>query len=124
MSDVHQHYCRACRAPWEHDGDQIDKRTHKSSHQCPSCGTPGWVKFYGNETHDEMCEMEALLELTEDDRVPEPLRSQAECDFRRMARRLHRPGEPERAAAPGVWRPYYVDGSLEDLLDALEGLER
>lgn len=94
MSDVHQHYCRQCRAPWEHDGDKMEKGTIKDAHKCPTCGTLGWVKFYGNETHDEMVEMEALLEIADDERVPAHTQRQAERDFARMAQRLHRPNEP------------------------------
>jgi len=100
VSDIHQHYCRQCRAPWEHDGDQVKPGGVKAAHKCPHCGTAGFVKFYGNETHDEMCEMEALIELADDDRVPGHLQRQAERDFARMAQRLHRPNEPER---PGAW---------------------
>jgi len=113
MGDVHQHYCRQCRTPWEHDGDQMISGTIKEAHKCPNCGTMGWVKFYGNETHDEMCELEALLELSEDERVPGHLQRQAERDFARMAQRLHRPNEPER-------RQY---DSLDELLDMLGGFE-
>lgn len=118
MSDIHQHYCRRCRAPWEHDGD--DAATNPeivAAHACPRCGFAGWVKFYGNETHDEMCEFETLLELSEDERTPEPLRSQAARDFAALARRLHRPGDPEPAGR-------HAAQTLEGILDMLADLVR
>lgn len=95
MSDVHQHYCRQCRTPWEHDGDALQSNPEiRAAHRCPACGTPGWVKYYGNETHDEMCQLEALLEASEDDRLPDGIRDRAERDFARLASRLHRGTEP------------------------------
>lgn len=118
MSDIHQHYCRRCRAPWEHDGeDAATSPAIVAAHRCPRCDLPGWVKFYGTETHDEMCELETLLELSEDERTPEPLRSQAARDFAALARRLHRPGEAELDG-------YHVAQTLEDILDMLADLER
>lgn len=95
MSDIHQHYCRQCRASWEHDGDQIKPGTVRANHQCPSCGTPGWVKYFGTESHDEMCEAERLLEISEDETQPEDVRLQADRNFIRLAQRLHRPCEPQ-----------------------------
>lgn len=119
MSDIHQHYCRQCRRPWEHDGEAMENNAQiRAEHHCPVCGTPGWVKFYGNETHEEMCQMEALLETSEDDRLPDGVREQAEMDFARMAQRLH--VRPERKPRPFV--PYDLEtrtASLEELLDQL-----
>lgn len=94
--DVHRHYCRSCRVPWEHDGDQIQGASQlATAHQCPRCGTEGWVKYYGNETHDEMCELEAFLELAEKEDATCAERAQANRDFARMASRLHRPEKPD-----------------------------
>jgi hypothetical protein len=115
MNDLHQHYCRQCRTPWEHDGaGMIDNPTIVAAHKCPNCSTPGWVVFYGNETHEEMCELEALLEISESEGVPDILRYQAEQDFRRMAQRLHRPNEP----------PYQEPRGWRELLDIIGRLER
>jgi hypothetical protein len=116
MSDLHAHYCRQCRVPWEHDGAEMDTNERlKAAHRCPRCGQSNYVKFYGNETHDEMCEMEALLELSEDERVPESQRYQAERDFARMAQRLHRPSAPY---------PPQEEDPLVSLLDFWRGLRR
>lgn len=124
MSDVHQHYCRQCRAPWEHDGEQMtDSTVLKAAHKCPSCGTSGYVKFYGNETHDEMCQLEALLELSEDERVPAHTQRQAERDFARMAQRLHRPNEPQGLGAWGLADAYQAGAGIEELLDMLSGFD-
>jgi hypothetical protein len=90
VSDVHQHYCRQCRASWEHDGDEIlDDAQNKAAHRCPVCGTPGWSKYFGTETHDEMYDLEELIELSQDERIPDHVRQQARVDFDAMARRLH-----------------------------------
>lgn len=128
MRDVHQHYCRSCRAPWEHDGDQIPRGGVKAAHRCPTCGTEGYVKYYGTETHDEMVEMETLCKLSEDDRVPDHVRDQAARDFSRMAQRLHRPNEPaletETRSRSGLWSlrpPYDAPEGLDELLDLIRG---
>jgi hypothetical protein len=123
-SDVHRHYCTSCRHIWEHDGAKIPiwrPGEVTRAHKCPVCGNPGWVKYYGNETHEEMCEMESLLQVAEDDRVPQPIRDRAEVDFERMAERLHRPkSQPRDPERPNR----YADGAaLKMALDILRGLE-
>lgn len=103
MSDVHQHYCRQCRRPWEHDGAQLHTDAAiRRAHKCPVCGTPGWTKFYGTETHEQMCELEALLETSEDMRLPADVREKADHDFAVMASRLHRPNCPVPAGRSGA----------------------
>lgn len=122
MSDVHSHYCTSCRAPWSHDGDKLETNPQiRAGHHCPSCGTAGWSKYYGNETHDEMVELERLLAASEDPNLSEYDRERAEMDFARMARRLHRPNSPVPGDREGVRED---DGLTERQARALLNLAR
>lgn len=92
MSDVHQHYCRACQAPWTHDGEAIDKFDQKSideAHTCPRCGEQqAFYKYKGYESPEEIAMLEGLINAGSDDRLPEHVRHAADEDFRRISREM------------------------------------
>lgn len=92
MSDVHQHFCRACQAPWTHDGDDVDhydQRSIDNAHTCPRCGAVrAFYKYKGYETPEELAMLEGLINASSDDRLPEHVRHQADEDFKRISREM------------------------------------
>lgn len=91
MTDIHQHYCATCRAPWEHDGDQLTTaEQRRAGHRCPLCGTAAWTVYHGYESHEEMEQLEGYATASRDEALLYRERIAAESAFTRLAQALQR----------------------------------
>lgn len=51
FSITHRHQCPKCSFVWEHDSETTGRTP---GHQCPSCGTAQYVKYFGEEPATEV----------------------------------------------------------------------